>query len=128
VQVADADQGAQEWRLMAKGPKPLEHRFEQSVWVMTGPAESDISIQGPERWAAKEGEKLRVTFTNPPKAGSIAIRHDWEVLAKQPVDQTTFEFDAKDIGAGPVRLQGIVVGENDQVLRASMPITVQVEG
>ncbi|MCU0707366.1 MAG: hypothetical protein MUF23_03645 [Pirellula sp.] len=128
VQVADADQGAQEWRLVAKGPKPFEHRFEQSVWVMTGPAESDISIQGPERWTAKDGEKLKITFANPPKAGTIAIRHDWEILAKQPIDQTTFELDAKDFGAGPVRLQGIVLGENDQVLRASMPITVQVEG
>jgi hypothetical protein len=128
VQVADADQGAQEWRLIAKGPKPLEHRFEQSVWVVTGPSESDITIQGPEKWTIKEGEKLKVTFANPPKTGSIAIRHDWEILAKQPVDQTTFEIDAKDIGSGPVRLQGIVLGENDQVLRASLPITVQVDG
>ena len=127
VEVADADQGAQEWRLVARGPKPLEHRFEQSVWVMTGPSESDIAIEGPERWVANENETLRITLTNPPQTGSIAIRHDWEIVAKQSSDQPVFELDPKRLGYGPVRLQGVVLNEDDQVVRASMPITIQLD-
>lgn len=127
IQVADEDQGAQEWRLMAKGPKPLEPRFEQSVWVMTGPSRSDIEIEGPDRWSGKEDEKLRITMTKSPEKGTIGIRHDWEIIAEQSAEQTTFELDPKRLGYGPVRLQGVILNENRQVIRASMPITVRLE-
>jgi hypothetical protein len=129
VEVADADQGAQEWRLIAKGPKPLEHRFEQSVWVVTGPRESDISIEGPTRWTAREDEKLRIAFTHPPQTETIAIRHDWEIVAKQPATAsgtTVLELDPKQLGLGPVRLQGVVLNAKEDVVRASLPITVEI--
>jgi hypothetical protein len=126
VEVSDADRGAQEWRLVARGPKPLEHRFEQTLWVITGPEELDIAIEAPAQWSTSEGEPLRVTLKNPPKSGSIAIRHDWEIVAKQTADQTVFELDPKRLGYGPVRLQGVVLNEEDRVVQASLPITVHI--
>lgn len=126
VEVSNADRGAQEWRLVARGPKPLEHRFEQTLWVITGPEKSDIAIEAPSQWSTSKGDTLRVTLRNPPTSGSIAIRHDWEIVAKQTADQAVFELDPKRLGYGPVRLQGVVLNEEDRVVQASLPITVHV--
>lgn len=126
VEVSDSDRGAQEWRLIARGPKPLEHRFEQSLWVLTGPEESDFAIEAPGQWSVQEGATLRVTFKNPPADGSIAIRHDWEIVAEQSVSQSVFELDPKQLGLGPVRLQGVVLGQDGRAVQSSLPITVQI--
>lgn len=127
VQVAPTDLGAQEWRLIARGPKPIEPRYEQSVWVSSGDPDKQLELRGPERWKVDSEKKLRLELRNVPKDSLIAIRHEWEVLPKQPAVRNTFEIPHAWLGSGPVRLQGVVVDAEGKVLQASMPITVMIE-
>jgi hypothetical protein len=124
IQVAEQDRGAMEWRIMAKGPKPLEHRYEQLLWVVCGDADSQITLDAPKQWTATEGAKLQVELKNPPAEGTIGIRHDWEIIAQQPANQPKFEIDPAAVGYGPVRLQGVILNGEGQVVQASLPVTI----
>jgi hypothetical protein len=124
IQVAGAEKGAQEWRLIAKGPKPLEHRCEQALWVVAGDLDAQVSLQAPSSWSRSDGKTLQLEIKNAPTEGTIAIRHDWEIVARQPVSQTVFAIDPAAIGFGPARLQAVVLDAEGNVTRGSLPATV----
>ncbi len=124
IQVGKNDRGAQEWRLIAKGPKPLENRFEQSVWVSLGDAESEITLKASEAWSTDEGDKVPFEIVNAPEGKTIGLRHDWEIIAKQPAASPKFLIDPDWLGYGPVRLQGVVLDDDGKVTLASQPVTI----
>jgi len=136
IQVDSQEQGAKEWRVIAKGPKPLEHRYEQSVWVTAGDKELLLALEGPKEWSLQSKTPLIVRIKNRPTDRAVGVRHDWEIVAQNlasnekpapdaaPTD--TLTLDPNRLGLGPVRLQAVVLGSDGQVESASMPITVTI--
>jgi hypothetical protein len=126
VQVDSQEQGAKEWRVIAKGPKPLEHRYEQSVWVTAGEKELLLVLEGPKEWSLQSKTPLAVRIKNRPTDRAVGVRHDWEIVAQDSAPTDTLTLDPNRLGFGPVRLQAVVLGSDGQVESASMPITVTI--
>jgi hypothetical protein len=118
--------GAHEWRLIATGPKPLEHKYEQSGWIYLGPTSTHLRITGPKDWSPRDGAGLRLKVENFPPKRKIAIRHDWEIISKQDSDRPLFVVNPDKLGFGPVRLQAVVLDDDGEVEFGSIPITVQL--
>ena len=127
IQVAEQDQGAFEWRFIAKGPKPIEPRWEKSLWVLAGPPESHLQLQAPQRWSVKENQKLKVQVSNIPKDARVRLRFHWDLLDATPNDQGQFDLDTDRLGFGPIRLQPVVCDEQGNVLYGGLPATVYLE-
>lgn len=118
------EKGAHEWRIIAKGPKPLEHYYEQSGWITVGERSTHLRLKGPATWSIQDGAGLRVKVENFPPGRKIAIRHEWEVISRQDSERTLFVVDPDKLGYGPVRLQAVVLDEKGDVEYGSEPITV----
>jgi len=127
IQIAEQDQGAFEWRFMTKGPKPIETRWEKSIWVLSGPPESHLDLKAPERWSAKQNQKLKVQVTNIPKDAQVRLRFHWDVLDTKPNEQGEFELDAQRLGSGPIRLQPVVCDDQANVLYSGLPKQIYIE-
>lgn len=128
IQVAPEDRGAYEWRFMAKGPKPLENRWEKSLWVLSGPESTHLEVQAPKRWSIKkDGERLKLKITNPPNSESVRLRYHWDTLDAQPNQAGEFEIDTNRLGRGPVRLQPVACNSEGIVLYAGLPIRIYIE-
>ncbi|MEK0425605.1 MAG: hypothetical protein RJB11_1696 [Planctomycetota bacterium] len=127
IQVADQDRGAYEWRFVTKGPKPTETRWENSLWVLSGPPETHLKLQAPERWSAKQNQRLKVQVTNSPKDTQVKLRFHWDLLDMNPNDQGEFEIEADRLGRGPVRLQPVACDDQGNVLYAGLPIKIYIE-
>jgi len=124
---SDDEKGAHEWRILAKGPKPIENQYEQSGWIYLGPTASHLRLTGPKQWSIKDSAGLRLQVQNFPPKRKIAIRHDWEIISKQDSDRPIFVVDPDKLGYGPVRLQAVILDDNGEVEYGSVPITVQLK-
>ena len=127
IQVADQDRGAYEWRFVTKGPKPTETRWEKSLWVLSGPPETHLKLQAPERWSAKQNQRLKVQVANTPKDTQVRLRFHWDLLDMTPNDQGEFEIEADRLGRGPVRLQPVACDDQGNVLYAGLPVKIYIE-
>jgi hypothetical protein len=119
--------GAREWRIIATGPKPLEHRYEQSGWMYLGPKSTHLRVTGPKQWTLRDGAGVRLEVENFPPKRKIAIRHDWEIISRQDSDRPVFVVDPDKLGYGPVRLQAVVLDDQGKVEFSSIPITVELK-
>lgn len=128
IQVAPEDRGAFEWRFIAKGPKPIESRWEKSLWILCGPQDSHLDLQVPKRWSIKkDGNRLKLKLLNKPADLDARLRFHWDTLEAQANEAGEFEIDTQRIGLGPVRLQPVACNQDGQVVFAGLPIRVYVE-
>lgn len=127
IEIAPEDLGAHEWRFVAKGPKPIEPRWEKSFWVLSGPEPTHLDLQTPKRWSRKEGDTLKVRVTNIPESANVRLRYHWDVLEAKPDSQGVFELDTKRLGNGPIRLQPVACDNDGKVLYAGLPANLFIE-
>jgi hypothetical protein len=126
IRLDNNDAGAQEWRFITKGPKPIESCWESSVWVYAGPPSTHLTLWAPEFCSRSESSKFRVKITQASESkNKLRIRHPWELLDAIPNDQGEFELDLSSLGSGPIRLQPVALDEKSNVLFEG-PSTVTV--
>lgn len=117
IRLDNNDAGAQEWRFITKGPKPIENCWESSFWVYTGPPSTHLTLWAPEFCSRSESSKFRVKITQASESkNKLRIRHHWELLDAIPNDQGEFELDLSSLGSGPIRLQPVALDEKSNVL------------
>lgn len=122
IRLDNDDAGAQEWRFITKGPKPIENCWESSIWVYTGSPSTHLKLSAPESCAKSESSKLRVKVTQAPESkNKLRIRHHWELLDAIPNEQGEFELDIASLGSGPIRLQPVALDEKSNVLFEGPP-------
>ena len=127
IDVAPEDRGAYEWRFITKGPKPIETRWEKSLWVLAGPEETHVSLDAPKRWSRKDGQRLKLKVPKIPEGTQIRLRFHWNTLEAQHDDQGQFELDPNLLGSGPIRLQPLVCDLDGNILYAGLPSKIYIE-
>lgn len=128
ISVDSGDRGAQEWRFLAKGPKPVESFWESAIWVFVGPKETHLRLEGPKSWKLEDGSKFKVKVREP-AAGTprVRLRNHWELLDCVPNDQGEFEVEISKVGQGPCSLQPVVIEENGKILYEGIPAIVKIQ-
>jgi hypothetical protein len=127
IDVAPEDRGAYEWRFITKGPKPIETRWEKSLWVLAGPEETHVSLDAPKRWSRKNGQRLKLKVPMIPEGTQIRLRFHWNTLEAKHDAQGQFELDPDRLGSGPVRLQPLVCDPDGNILYAGLPSNIYIE-
>lgn len=127
IDVAPEDRGAYEWRFITKGPKPIETRWEKSLWVLAGPEETHVSLDAPKRWSRKDSPVLKLKVPKIPEGTQIRLRFHWNTLEAQHDAQGQFELDPNLLGSGPIRLQPLVCDLDGNVLYAGLPSKIYIE-
>jgi len=122
------DRGAQEWRFLAKGPKPVESFWESAIWVYVGPKDTHLRLEGPKTWKRADGAKFKVKVTAAAgKLEKVRLRNQWELLDCLPDAQGEFEVEISKVGQGPCSLQPVVVDESGKVLYEGIPVIVKIQ-
>lgn len=128
IRLDNNDAGAQEWRFITKGPKPMECCWESSIWVYTGSPSTHLNLSAPESCSKSESSKLRVKVTQATELkNKLRIRHHWELLDAIPNEQGEFELDIASLGSGPIRLQPVALDEKSNVLYEGPPTITLVK-
>lgn len=128
ISVDKNDQGAQEWRFLAKGPKPVESCWESSIWVYVGPKETHLNLDAPKTWKLEDGTKLKVKVgATGGDFSKMRLRNLWELLECLPNAQGEFEVDISKLGTGPLSLQPVVIDDNAKVLYEGIPKIVKIQ-
>ena len=128
IRLDNDDAGAQEWRFITKGPKPIENCWESSIWVYTGSPSTHLAISAPETCSRSESNKLRVKISQAfDSKHKLRIRHHWELLDAIPNEQGEFELNISSLGSGPIRLQLVALDEKSNVLYSGPPTVTVVK-
>jgi hypothetical protein len=127
IQIEQEDRGAYEWRFITKGPKPIETRWEKSLWVLAGPEETHVELDAPKRWSRKEAKTLKVKVPKIPQNTQVRLRFHWNTLEAKPDADGQFELDPDQFGSGPIRLQPLVCDPDGNILYAGLPSKIYLE-
>jgi hypothetical protein len=128
IRLDNDDTGAQEWRFITKGPKPIENCWESCVWVYTGSPTTHLTLSAPEFCSESESSKLRVKILQASESkNNLRIRHHWELLDAVPNEQGEFELDIASLGSGPIRLQPVALDEKSNVVFEGPPTVIVVK-
>ncbi len=117
--------GAHELRFIATDDTRLESRWENSVWVYSGPEYAQVTLSGPEKWKASDKKPLIVKVITTDTDALVEIRHFKNTVATLEQGKTNCEVPVDKLGTGPIRLQAVAILGESEV--ASMPLTVMVE-
>jgi len=127
IQVAQEDRGAYEWRFMSKGPKPIETRWEKSLWVLAGPEETHLKLEAPKRWSLKQSRILKVKVPSSPQGTNVRLRYYWDLLDTTSNSDGEFEIHTDRLGTGPISLQPIACDPDGKILYAGLPVRIFIE-
>jgi hypothetical protein len=118
--------GAHEVRLVSKGAPPLESRFEQSLWLTTGPEKEHLVLKAPEQWKLSDNTPLTLTVESLADLSDIKILHDFEVVGVIPRGERSIEIAPSHVGYGPVRFLATRTDASGNTI-ASLPVTVKMQ-
>ena len=121
-----SEPGAHEIRLLSKGEKPIEPRYEQAIWVTLGPASQQIKLQAPKSWKLSDNKPLEISIERNEALNEIKVLHDFEIIGTIPLGETKLVIKPSQVGYGPVRLHAEHIIANGQTVR-SLPEVVLVE-
>jgi len=127
IQVAQEDRGAYEWRFMSKGPKPIETRWEKSLWVLAGPEETHLKLEAPKKWSLKQSRILKVKVPSSPQGTNVRLRYHWDLLDTKSNSDGEFEINTDRLGTGPISLQPIACDPDGKILYAGLPVRIFIE-
>jgi len=138
ILVENSEPGAHEIRLLSQAEKPIEQRYEQTIWVTLGNASEQIQLQAPTAWQLSDNKPLEITVERNvernverdvernAEAGVIKVLHDFEVVGTIPSGETKLVLKPSQVGYGPVRLHAEKTLANGQTVR-SLPKVILVE-
>lgn len=117
--------GAHELRFIGTDDTRLELRWEDSIWVTSGPEHVQVRLSGPAKWKSTDKKPLVVKVLNSDTDATVEIRHNKNTIATLSENETSCEIPLDKVGTGPVRLQAVAITGQSEV--ASMPITILIE-
>jgi len=122
----DSEPGSHEIRLVALAAKPLELRFEQSLWITLGTAKEQLSIDGPSDWKLSEEKPLKINLSQRNNPSEVRVLHDMELVGTIPPGESSLVLSPNQLGYGPVRLQAVQSIDGVRSIH-SKPIVVRLE-
>jgi hypothetical protein len=117
--------GAHELRFIGTDETRIESRWEKAVWVLSGPAASQVRFSGPKSWKASDKKPLVVNIVGSNPNSLIEIRHDKVRIETVQNGKNLYEVPVDKLGTGPVRLQAVELVGTTEI--PSLPIIVAIE-
>ncbi len=122
----NSEPGAHEIRFLTKAAKPIEQRYEQSIWLSLGKENEQLTLEAPKIWKLSDDKPLVISVVHASEPVEVKILHDFEEVGTVPVGQTSLTLSPNQVGYGPVRLQAERKLTNGKAVR-SLPIVIQMD-